>query len=176
MKKLISLIIIIMMVLSAVSCRSSGLVENTGDSSGKQSECGTDTPEPGEWYFVLDGVRVDLLKALPENIPSPDRIYEIDSCASQGKDNVYVYGSVQITLYSNRGVEIPYNIEFFDDGVSTVEGVRIGSSYDDMIAAYGSDFAKSNTMYDYVNGDVTLSFKIEDGIVTSILYQAEVKF
>ena len=108
-------------------------------------------------------------------MPEPERIYEIPSCASQGMDKVYDYGSLQITTYNDKGTEIPYNIEFFDENAATFEGISIGKTYDQMVEVYGSDFKKA-VWYDYVKGEVTLSFMVNDGMITGVVYSAKIKF
>ena len=57
-----------------------------------------------------------------------------------------------------------------DDTVTTGEGVYIGSSEDDVKAAYGEEGGDAEGMLSYTAGDVTLNFILEDGVVTSIEY------
>ena len=176
MNKVIVFFLSVLVLFVFVSCNNGGIPSDTHPATGTPTETvGIPVKNEEAWYFVLDGVRIDLLKALPGNMPEPERIFEIDSCASQGKDNVYDYGSLQIITYNDKGTEIPYNIEFFDENAATVEGVSIGQTYDRMIEVYGSEFKKT-VWYDYVRGDVTLSFKIDEGVITGIVYEAKIKF
>ncbi|MBO4769912.1 MAG: hypothetical protein J5563_03935 [Clostridia bacterium] len=175
MKKLAVFFISVLVLIVFAACNNEGNPSDTRPATGAQSETVGVPVSEETWFFVLEGVRIDLLKALPDNMPEPERIYEIPSCASQGMDKVYDYGSLQITTYNDKGTEIPYNIEFFDENAATFEGISIGKTYDQMVEVYGSDFKKA-VWYDYVKGEVTLSFMVNDGMITGVVYSAKIKF
>lgn len=67
------------------------------------------------------------MEPLVKKLGDADNYFESDSCAFQGKDKVYTYGSVKITTYPKDNKDYVYTIELLDDTVSTPEGISIGS-------------------------------------------------
>ena len=67
------------------------------------------------------------------------------------------------------------SVYFTDDSVSTPEGIRIGSSEADMLAAYGDQYTEEYGVYTYTKEKSTLSFIITDGVVDSVEYVAITK-
>lgn len=62
------------------------------------------------------------------------------------------------------------SIYLLTDQVSTEEGIKIGSSRDDMIKAYGKDYKMEYEAYRYVKGKTELTFYLKDGKVEAIEY------
>jgi hypothetical protein len=67
-----------------------------------------------------------------------------------------------------------FKIVLTDDSVSTPEGISIGSSRDEVIAAYGESFTEnaSGTLT-YTDGTTKLMIGIKDGAVSAIHYVQE---
>lgn len=105
-----------------------------------------------------------------------DNYFESDSCAFQGKDKVYTYGSVVIATYPDGDADYVYTIELKDDTVTTAKGIAIGSTKDDVIAKYGEAQEDTGVALLYEKGSSTLSFSYDaDGNVTGIVYAAVVE-
>lgn len=129
----------------------------------------------GGYEFTKGGVTVAM------NAPAADLVeklgkysyFESASCAFNGLDKQYDYGSFVLTTYPIDEVDYVNSIEIKDDLVKTTEGVAIGASEDDVKAAYG-DPANAGE-YMYTKGDSKLLFVIKDGKVSSIQYQAVTK-
>ena len=98
-------------------------------------------------------------------------VSEIPSCAFDGVDKVYTYPEVEITVAEINGKSTVYSVYFIDETITTGEGVKISDSKDLMIEKYGKDYDNSlNNKFDYNKGNVTLSFVIENDIITGIEY------
>ena len=95
------------------------------------------------------------------------------SCAYDGKDITRKYKNFILYTYTNSNsssaTEYVDGITFLTKKVSTKEGIKIGSSEDDVIEAYGSAKAKYG-VYTYTKGKTKLQISVEDGVVTQIRY------
>lgn len=127
-----------------------------------------------DFHFELKGASVapgmsqeDLLAALGD----ADKTFEAPSCAGQGTDYTYTYGSVEITTVPGAsGANEVSAIVLKDDLVSTPEGVSLYMSTEEMTKAYGDGYTVSGSAYTYVRGKVQLQFVIEKDEITSIQY------
>ena len=126
-----------------------------------------------EYFYTLDGTKV-LLNSKMEDVVAaigePDKYFESESCAFQGLDKVYTYGSVVITTYPDNEVDYVYTIDLKDDTVETDEGLFIGASKEDVEAAYGTPGDKTDIAYIYTKGDTKLTIIFEDDCVAGITY------
>ncbi len=107
-----------------------------------------------------------------EALGEPVSTFEAPSCAFQGTDYIYTYDGFQINTYPLNDVNYVSSVVFMSDAVSTPEGLEIGKTKDDMIAAYGEDYTEEYDQYTYTRGDSQLVVLIEDGYISSIEYQA----
>jgi hypothetical protein len=129
----------------------------------------------GGFEFTKSGVTVAM------NAPAADLVeklgsysyFESASCAFNGLDKQYDYGSFVLTTYPIDEVDYVNSVELKDDLVKTAEGVAIGSSEDDVKNAYGDPATAGD--YSYTKGDSKLLFVIKDGSVSSIQYIAVTK-
>lgn len=135
--------------------------------------CTSKAPSTQTFALSIDGKDIvigqnaeSFLKLAGEPI---DR-YTSPSCAFEGDDNVYDYGHYQITTFVDSGVEKFTGFYLLDESISTKEGIKIGSSFEEMVDKYGSDYVENFGAYTY-NRDLTdLSFVVVDGKITSIAY------
>ena len=107
-----------------------------------------------------------ILKALGD----PKKTFEQDSCAYQGKDKVYSYEGFDICTWMVDGKECVNAIYLMDGTVTTPEGVKIGSTKQDVINAYGKDYTESYGVCRYTIGNTELSFYMTNQVVDSIEY------
>lgn len=101
--------------------------------------------------------------------------FESESCAFKGLDKYYTYGGFEISTYPLDEKDYVSTIDLMDDSVSTPEGIYLGSTVDDMIAAYGDDYIESSGSYTYVNDDSKLQFVTTDDEIIGITYLAVVE-
>ena len=110
----------------------------------------------------------ELLNGLGE----PTSYEESNSCYYQGLDKDYTYPGFKIRTYPVDGVDYVLNICFTDDTVATPEGIMLGSTRDEVIAAYGSSFTESNGSTVYTIDKAELRFRFSDNGVIAIEYWA----
>ena len=82
----------------------------------------------------------------------------------------YNYGGFQIKTYPDNSKDFIDTVTIKNDSVSTPEGITIGSSRDEVIAAYGEDYEEKGDGLIYKNGKTTLNIVVRGGAVTSIYY------
>ena len=171
MKKL-SLLLAVTMLAATL------LVGCGGDDSSSDSSANSSTSQDKAYdgfSFELKGEKVELnaeMAPLVDALGDADNYFESESCAFQGLDKVYTYGSVVITTYPENEVDYVYSIELKDDTVETAEGVYIGASKDDVITAYGDGAEDTGSALIYTKGESQLNFMLNGDVVSSIVYLA----
>ena len=164
-------LILCLSALLAVGC---GGDSNTSTTAAGGSETTAAAAADEGFYIELNGQKLvpgmaqdDMISAVGET----DNVFSAPSCAGQGTDYTYTYGSVEIVTIPNAdGVNEISTIALRDDLASTPEGVSLYMTTADMTAAYGEDYTQSGNAYTYVKGSVKLSFIIENDEITSIEY------
>lgn len=105
----------------------------------------------------------------------PVEQYSAPSCAFDGDDTVYDFGSYQVTTYLTDGKEIFTGVYLLDDTFSTKEGIKIGSKLSEMLSVYGDEYQESYGAYKYSSGLTDLSFVVINDVITSISYLHKVE-
>lgn len=99
--------------------------------------------------------------------------FEAPSCAFNGLDKVYTYGSFEIDTYPEGDKDFISAIIFKDDMIETPEGVSIGMKKAKVEEKYGTPASKEDTLYVYEKGDMRIRFIFDsDGYVISIEYMS----
>lgn len=114
----------------------------------------------------LDAEAAPILKELGKY----DSVFEEQSCAYQGLDRVYMYPGVEIATYPVKNKEHVSALYITDNTVATPEGIKIGSTYDQMVKAYGKDYTEEFGVYRYVLGTSQVAFYTTKNVVDSIEY------
>lgn len=160
--------------------------DGQADEGGKESEAAAETPEetPAEtaaevkhsgFLFQSGGVTMGMnenVAPILSGLGDYINYAESPSCAFKGLDKIYSYNGFDLYTYPKDGVDYVNSIYFLDASVSTPEGIHIGSSVDEMLAAYGDDYAEEYGVYTYANEKSTLSFIVTDGVIESVEYVA----
>ena len=153
--------------------------DSAGNTAGGQEDQ-TGAAEGGEssqdlFVFTSNGVEIRMnAKADPvvAALGEPISTFESPSCAFQGTDYIYTYDGFQLNTYPLNDVNYVSSVVFTSDAVATAEGLEIGGTLEDMVAAYGEDYTEAYGEYTYTRGDSQLAVLIEEGTITSIAYQA----
>lgn len=127
------------------------------------------------YTYTLNDVSISMnaeMAPIVTALGEPDNYFEAQSCAFQGLDKVYTYGSVVITTYPVNDVDYVSSIELKDDTVQTTEGICIGAAKSDVTGIYGSPSRETDTSYIYAKSDSELSFIFDDDCVQHIIYSA----
>jgi hypothetical protein len=144
--------------------------ENTDTTSSESTSAGAYT-------FSDQGVTVavdDLMEPVLAKLGDPNEYFEAKSCAFEGLDKMYTYSHYEIDTYPSSDGDRISAIYLTDDLISTPEGLKIGSSLEDMEKLYGTGYEVSGTEYTYHAGDMSLKIQINGDKVSYITYASKV--
>lgn len=138
--------------------------------------CGADSPDSQEenFPFTYNGTIITLgAEAAPsiDALGEPKSYTEEPSCAFDGLDKTYYYGSFYLSTYPLDGTDYVYSIWFVDDSVATEDGIRIGNTQSEAEAVYGVDCFNGGNTYTQTKGNSKLTIILTDGSVSSIQYE-----
>jgi len=128
------------------------------------------------FVFVFRDVAIEMNQNVTyviDQLGEPTGEFEAPSCAFDGIDRVFAYGTaVQIYTYPLGGNDHIHTVAFFDDTVRTTEGrIRLYDTVQAVIDAYGDDYEYDTGMYTFTRGRTVLEFLTADGIVIGISYR-----
>lgn len=165
------------------------VIEGGGSSSGAvssgtqtQGDTQSETPEEDDtqetakgYVFVVQGTALPIdadISTVTDALGEPLSYYEAASCAFDGLDKIYTYAGFTVQTYPDS--DSIYMIVLKDDSVSTQEGISIGDTLEQVVAAYGSDYTEETGMIVYRKDGMKLSFIIQEDEVVSIEYSSMV--
>lgn len=117
----------------------------------------------------------DKAASLIKKAGKPKKKSESKSCAFQGMDRTYTYADFTLSTYSKskKGEEYVNGITLLTSKVSTKEGLKIGSSKNDMIKKYGKGKSEFG-VYSYTKGKSKLMIEMgKNNKVSGIRYIAK---
>lgn len=94
---------------------------------------------------------------------------EGQSCLESGYDINYYYDGYNIDTLTQNGKQLVYMASFSGGGAKTTRGIGIGSTADDVIAAYGEPTEDTGVSLVYVAGSKQLLFYMEDDVVSEMV-------
>ena len=127
---------------------------------------------PDSYVFLAGGSAVSIDQDMAEVLAAlgeAQSYFEAASCAFEGLDKTYTYPGFQIVTRPDGDKDYVNSILLTDDSVTTPEGLYIGSSKEDVTAAYGEG-EESGSSIMYTKDNTALSFILEGGKVISIEY------
>jgi len=107
-----------------------------------------------------------------EALGKPLQYTEVPSCAFDGVEKNYYYGSFYVTTRPEAGNEYIQCLWFTDDSVATGEGIRIGDSREAVEAAYGTDCKRGENEYVIQKEKAKLVILLTNDLVTHVQYDA----
>jgi len=131
-------------------------------------------PLSDTFYFTLRGNTILLDQEIDEVLAllgEPLDTFDRPSCAFDGIDRFFLFAGVQIQTYPINGTDRVHTILLLDDSVTTANGIFLGSTFSDVVAAYGYDYEYAYNMYSFVRNGTMLRFLINDGLVQTISYE-----
>ena len=169
MKKLIAILLTLILMLGLAACTTT---PDTPDQPQSKD------PVQDSYSFTYNGKKVALHAPMSEVIAAlgKEKSYsESASCAFEGLDKTYGYGSFYIQTYPVGDKDYVFGVWFADDSVTTDEGVYVGMTQADVEAAYGAESFNGTNAYVMTKGKSTLTVILTDGAVSSIQYDAVVE-
>jgi hypothetical protein len=182
MKKFIAFIMCLCMVFTLAACGGSGEAPANNDvpvQTTPKADAETTAPAAQEseqeegFCFLYNCTEIKLYapaEPIVEALGEPRKYTESPSCAFDGLDKTYFYGSFYMDTYPDDGHDFVYGWWFADDSISTQEGIYIGATQADVEKAYGADCFNGENAYIITRNGGTLTIIVEEGIVTSIQY------
>ena len=163
MKKLIAFLLAAAMMVCFAACTPTPTEQTPGGSE----------PVQDSFTFTYNGVKIALnAPAAPivEALGGNPKYTETTSCAFDGLDKSYGYGSFYLETYPLNGKDYVYGWYFVDDMVETDEGICIGSALADVKTAYGAENYNGSNAFQIKKGCGQLTIILENDLVTSIQY------
>lgn len=181
MKKIIALTLALCLMFCLAACGSS-TTEPQGNNQPAGNNAGSDNTPVGSndtteaasnFSFTYKGVEIKLAEPaepIIEKLGEPMKYTESASCAFDGLDKSYYYGSFYLETYPQGDKDFVYGWWFADDSISTPEGIYIGAAKADVDTAYGADAFNGTNAYTVKDGKGTLTIILENDVVSSIQY------
>lgn len=154
---------------AAVTDSTENTIEVTGDAANED----TAISAVDEFVFAYNGIEIRMNQpadSVIEALGEPMGYTEQPSCAFEGMDKTYYYGSFYLDTYPDGDKDYVYGYWFADDSVSTEEGIYIGASQAQVEEAYGADAYNGNNAYVITKSACNLTIILEEGVVSSIQY------
>ena len=169
MKKFLLIVTALCLLLSLAACGSTG---TEGGNSGSNITVPEDT-----FTFEYKGTKIQFhAEAAPiiAALGEPVKYTESASCAFQGLDKSYYYGSFYLETYPDGDKDYVYGWWFADDSVATEEGIYIGATQGEVEKAYGTDGYNGSNAYTIKRDSGSLTIILKEGVVSSIQYAIKV--
>ena len=163
---------------------------NNNNNNGSSQQSSKSTPKPtnppkqegsfaaSDAVFVYNDRQVALnsdMDTVLAALGEANSMTTAPSCIGVGEDKTYHYDGFTVTTYPRGDKDYVMEIKVLDAAIATAKGIRLGSSMDDMTAAYGSGYRTFGYICAYqTNDNKSLQFFVEDGVITEISYAYKV--
>ncbi len=163
---------------------------NNNNNNGNSQQSSKNTPKPtdppkqegsfaaSDAVFVYNDRQVALnsdMDTVLASLGEANSMTTAPSCIGVGEDKTYHYDGFTVTTYPRGDKDYVMEIKVLDAAIATAKGIRLGSSMDDMTAAYGSGYRTFGYICAYqTNDNKSLQFFVEDGVITEISYAYKV--
>ena len=99
------------------------------------------------WYPILND-----FTPLKEALGEAEDIIAAPSCVFQGEDKEFVYDGMSVFTNPLGALDVWYEVCITGEGYTTVRGIGVGSSRNEIIAAYGQNY--------YMEGENVMTFSV----------------
>lgn len=163
---------------------------NNNNSGGSSQQSSKSTPKPtnppkpegsfaaSDAVFVYNNRQVVLnsdMDAVLASLGEANSMTTAPSCIGVGEDKTYRYDGFSVTTYPRGDKDYVMEVKVLDAAIATAKGIHLGSTVDDMTAAYGSGYRTFGYIYAYrTNDNKSLQFFVEDGVITEMSYAYQV--
>lgn len=192
MKKLLSILLAMMLLVSLAAC--GGTAEAPEAAPGSNANTPADAPQqtqapqaqvPAEealqvavnnvtYSFTYEGVELVPGTAFPaDKLPKPALVYQVPSCAFEGTDNVYSYNACEVTAFDEGNGEFIYSVYLLDPNQPTNEGLALGDDAAKITQVYGENYLLEDNQYTYFGKDTQLVIIVSNDFVASIEFRMD---
>ncbi len=122
----------------------------------------------GDYAVVVKGASIPLggdMRNYVGTLGDPDEFGSAKSCTEAGEDKVYTYGGTVIYTYITNGADIISLIEV-TGGEVLPSGIHIGSTKEEVIAAYGRNYTEEGSELLYELGGKTIGLQMTNDKVS----------
>jgi len=144
------------------------------------SESSTDAAAGAITYdYVANGMKIVVGEPADEIIASLgtyDKVFEAPSCAYTGTSMYYTFGGLQVVTYPDehdQTLNRIYEVDLLDSTVATNEGIKVGDTYDDLIAKYGTPTQETSVFAMYKADGKAVEFFFDEknpDVIKEIVY------
>lgn len=135
-------------------------------------------PVPGSFSesdtnFILNGKTVSLdenMDSVLSKLGNAQNVYSAPSCHGDGEDKTFEYDGFTVYSYPNGGQDKVLEVSVTAVGINTAKGIGVGSTLNDLIAAYGNNYADEGARLVYASGDKKLQFYVDGDVINEISY------
>lgn len=162
-----------------ISPSSGEVVAETGDVS---ADASVDLNNLTDDIIVIDGKTLSINDNMDSVLNVLGKPSKKDSECAPIISYHFHKADIQISSVTADNSEYPYSFMFQGKNISTARGIQVGSSKDEVIAAYGEpgesvdnhddnfDIDSTSLMYSFENGKYDLTIEIRDGKVASFCF------
>ena len=146
-----------------------------GGSKEPEPSGGDNSDQGSKMVFLYKDIEIAMKEdAAPilEALGEAKSYTEAASCAFEGLDKTYYYGSFYLYTYPDGDTDRVNMIALCDDTISTPEGLSIGDSKEKVESTYGAEGFNGVNAYVYTQDDCTLTIIMDNDKVSSIQYGA----
>ena len=151
--------------------------EDTQDAADAETEKESEEAAEYKGYaFIYQDVVIEMdADAAPivEKLGEANSYFEAPSCAFEGIDKMYTYGSFELDTYPMGNKDYVSAVIFKDDAIATPEGVGVGDTAEKMTEIYGEGTLE-NGMTVYEKDGMKLCFILQEESIVSIEYRSTV--
>ena len=180
MKRIFAILLAAAMIFGLAACSGDDSGDNrvisrkdaTADVTAAPGGDNTTAASAADYTFVTpEGVRITPGQPFDSSaLAAAESVYQVQSCAIEGTDNVYNYGDFEVTAFDEGNGEYVYSVYIVTPSASTGEGLSLGDDEARVDELYGGDFTAAASGRVYVLGETKLQLTIEKGTVTGIEY------
>lgn len=174
MKKRVFAIILLVAVSASLvlaGCGSKG--NGAGSGNAAAASAGKEQKEDFAFHYKDTEIRMNApAEPVLAKLGEAMNYTEAASCAFEGLDKTYFYGSFYLTTYPKDDKDFISIVEIVDDTVQTDEGIAIGDPEKKVEETYGVENYNGINAYVVESGDSSLTIIIDGGLVSSIQYAA----
>lgn len=131
-----------------------------------------------DFAVVVKDVKVEIGKDMngyTKKVGDPDSMMQANDCLNDREEKVYQYGGIIIYTHPSGKKDIVYSLELTGEE-ATLSGIHVGSTKEEVVAAYGQDYTEDMSYMTYTPDDISIiEFQMKDDKVINIYMEIDSK-